>query len=132
MIIIYKSHNNLKEKEKIIYLIYSFFQSWFFHFLSLLTSVACVLLWLVVCMLLFYWLVLISLTFLYFAQSGFCFCGSSSHCTWWRKACFFKPVVQFSFTYGVSKGFLYICLSDKLFLNNVDLSVENCIIYAKS
>ena len=79
-----------KQKRKKKCLFYSVLLSCFFLFLTLSISEALALFWVVVCMLLSYWLFIISLVFLCFAQSAFCFRGSRLLCTWWRKACLFE------------------------------------------
>ena len=68
-------------------------------------------------MLLSYWLLIISLVFMCFAQSAFCFRGSRLLCTWWRKACPFELVVQFSFYLWCAKSFFLYLITLYFYLN---------------
>ena len=69
----------------------------FFLLLSLSTTVACVLFWLVVCMLLSYWLSVISLSFLCSLNQVSAFVGRGRIASEER-------LVHLSFTYGVWRG----------------------------
>ena len=84
-----------------------FFPFCFFLFLSLSTSVACVLFWVGACMLLSYWLFVISLAFLGFFSLTSAFIGGECIAPGEEKFVLSKSVVHFSFKYSMLRGLVY-------------------------